>query len=240
TQYSFSTINAVWYPDIWYSNRRYDDDWPYKLNWYVSGGFSRMFLSGSASTELQNNVNVALGAGVTYGLSSGTEIRFGAERVSGDVFSWGLGLVWYPFAPEGRGRGGQANAAEEVMPVYKPYQVASERVANSHVADCALEVREPLVEFEAGSYLVRKQYAPALAELTDTFFRCPGVTIVVVGTGEIDAPQASVAELAYKRAREVFQYLIRRGVPSNKVAITTRHSDSYRTSPERADVFFAR
>ena len=242
-EYSFAVATVAWYPSIWYSNRRYDDTWPHKLNWFISSGVSRMFVSGSANNELENPVNVSLGGGVTYGLSSGVELKATAERLSGDVFSWGLGLSWYPYAPASRGQAGRSyDPDEDRTPLYQPYQVATQRVARTHVADCGLQLKNAQVEFSESSYLLQREYFPRLDEISDDFFKCPGVTLVVVGTGE----QAGLDQdsrrddLAYQRARAVYQYLVRRGVPSNRVVISTRPVDDDAASEHRAEVFFAR
>ncbi|MEC7547596.1 MAG: hypothetical protein VYB48_11760 [Pseudomonadota bacterium] len=241
--YSFASASVAWYPSIWYSNRRYDDTWPHKLNWFLSSGVSRMFISGSADTELENSINISLGAGVTYGLSSGVELRGTAERLSGDVFSWGLGMTWYPFAPANRGEAGRPlRVEEESQPLYQPYQVASQRVARSHVADCGLELRTAQVEFAERSYLLQREYFDELNAISDTFFKCPGITLVVVGTGESEGMEKDShrEDYAYQRARAVFQYLVRRGVPSNRVVISTRPLPSDDAPEHRAEVFFAR
>lgn len=238
SEYSFASVSAAWYPAIWFSNRRYDDTWPHKLNWFISSGVSRMFVSGSADTELENSINLSLGGGVTYGLSSAFELKASAERLSGDVFSWGLGVSWYPFAPSDRGQAGRSLSEEEDIPVYQPYQVASQRVARSHVANCGLELRTAQVEFGEKSYLLKRDYFATLNELSDTFFKCPGITLVIVGTGEEQSDRED--DLAFNRARAVFQYLVRRGVPSNRVVISTRPLPDDGSPEHRAEVFFAR
>mgnify|MGYP001169058868 FL=1 len=242
-EYSFAAASVAWYPSIWYSNRRYDDTWPHKLNWFISSGVSRMFVSGSANNELENPVNLSIGGGVTYGLSSGVELKATAERLSGDVFSWGLGLSWYPYAPASRGQAGRSyDPDEERTPLYQPYQVASQRVARTHVADCGLQLKNAQIEFSESSYLLQREYFSRLDEISDDFFKCPGVTLVVVGTGEQAGMDKDSRrdDLAYQRARAVYQYLVRRGVPSNRVVISTRPVDDDAVSEHRAEVFFAR
>jgi len=239
--YRFATVNALWYPGLWYANRRYDDDWPYKWNGYVSAGLSRMLSAGDANIELQNPVNLSLGAGVTYGLARAWSAKLGFERTAGDVFSVGLGVQWYPWAPESRGRNASRGLSnQDPQPIYQPYQVASERVAASHVADCGLNLRSPLVEFESYSYLIRRDYITDLNALSDTFMKCPGVKLVVVGTGDLENPDAKISGLAYQRAKAVFAYLVRRGVPSNRIVLTTRDESRYRDAPHRVEVFFGR
>ncbi|MFT6422488.1 MAG: hypothetical protein ACJA2K_001213 [Thalassolituus sp.] len=240
TGYNYTTVTANWFPDLWYANRRYDDDWPNKINWYLSGGLSRLFVSGSANTELENNVNVMVGAGVTYGFDSKLQLRGSIDRVSGDVLTFGLSLMWYPFAPEGRGER-RGRITEDDVPVYVPFQVAKSIAKGEANNMCQFTKQEETVVFSSGSYLVTKGYLGRLNQIADRFFKCPNVRIVLVGIGEGSA-RRDEQPIEFRRNDAVARYLIKRGVPSNKIVMTTQsYADVARGSDKnRVDVYFGR
>lgn len=214
--YGVSTFTAKWYPDLWYANRRYDDDWPRKLNWYISGGLSRIFVSGSAATETENQLNFMVGAGVTYGLTRQLQARGSVERVAGDVTTFGLSLVWYPFAKETSERVSYAPRTEEVraIPIYRPSRASDPEVKQRANPECAVGMRLD-VGFREGSSKLRESESSGLDRVIDDFFRCKGVTVVLVAGQDDEEEKAGL--LAKRRSDNVETYLNQRGVPSDRI-----------------------
>lgn len=240
TGYSYTTVTADWFPALWYANRRYEDDWPNKINWYLSGGVSRLFVSGSANTELENNVNLMLGAGVTYGFDSKLQLRGSVDRVSGDVLTFGLSLIWYPFAPEGRSIN-RIRIENNEVPVYVPFQVAKSGVRGQKNNACDVVKQDEAVTFSEGSYLVTKDNLGRLNQVVERFFKCPNVSIVLVGIGEGSSKRGE-QPIEFRRIDVVARYLIKRGVPSNKIVMTTQSymSEGKRGDKERVDLYLGR
>ena len=249
--YSAMTLNARWFPGFWYGNRRYDDDWPEKFNWFLSGGMSHLLTDGSALENSENSVNITYGAGVTYGLTSKLQLRGSVDRVSGDVLTFGLSLVWYPFAPENRGKYQAPVVVEEaVAPVYVPVDIVVPRakptvsiVPVPPVAEvCQVERSRADVLFGYDSYRLQDQFFDSLDFAAKDFFKCPNMTITLIGFTDSRGSQRYNERLALRRSDSVAQYLMERGVPSNRIVKISRGIDDSRGLEEsekrRVELYF--
>ncbi|MEC8444001.1 MAG: OmpA family protein, partial [Pseudomonadota bacterium] len=249
-EYQATTLTAKWFPDLWYANRRYDDDWPQKLNWYLSGGMSKLFTSGDALAEAVNSVNLTYGAGLTYGLRHDLQLRASLDRVSGDVLTWGLSLVWYPFAPTSRGTQAPVVVEESVAPIYVPVEVAIPRNAPTVIVippmpieeTCQVERSRADVLFGYDSFRLQSKFNEQLDEAADDFFKCPNMEITLIGFTDSRGSQRYNQRLALRRADAVAQYLMERGVPSNRIVKISRGMDESRGLEEaekrRVEVYF--
>ena len=249
--YSAMTLNARWFPGFWYGNRRYDDDWPEKFNWFLSGGMSHLLTDGSALENSENSVNITYGAGVTYGFTSKLQLRGSVDRVSGDVLTFGLSLVWYPFAPENRGKYQAPVVVEEaVAPVYVPVDIVVPRakptvsiVPVPPVAEvCQVERSRADVLFGYDSYRLQDQFFDSLDFAAKDFFKCPNMTITLIGFTDSRGSQRYNERLALRRSDSVAQYLMERGVPSNRIVKISRGIDDSRGLEEsekrRVELYF--
>ncbi|MEK9766394.1 MAG: OmpA family protein, partial [Thalassolituus sp.] len=248
--YSATTLTAKWFPDFWYANRRYDDDWPEKLNWYVSGGLSKLFTSGDALAESENSVNLTYGAGVTYGLTSDLQIRASLDRVAGDVLTWGLSVIWYPFAPERSVKApvivDEAPLVYEpvviprLVPVIQPQVIILPPEPVEEV--CQIERSRADVLFGYDSYRLSDAFNDNLDAAAEDFFKCPNMEITLIGFTDSQGSKRYNERLALRRADAVAQYLLERGVPSNRIVRISRGIDDSRGLEEsekrRVEVFF--
>ena len=260
-EYSAASVNARWYPDLWFANRRYDDDWPEKFNWYLSAGLSRLFIDGSALEKIDNQVNLTYGAGVSYGFSEKLQLRAGIDRVSGDVLSYGLGLVWYPFAkaatkyvpesvvrkepeallydPVDVARLPATAAGAALEPVVEPVVVVAPVVEEE---TCQIERSRADVLFEYDSSRLSQRFYDSLDQAADDYQECPDTVITLIGYTDSKGAARYNQRLALQRADSVSRYLLERGVPSNRIVVISRGIDESRNLQEfekrRVEVYF--
>ena len=251
-EYNAAVLSAKWFPAIWKENERYAGDWPEKFNWYLTGGVSHLNTSGDALSESENSMNIMYGAGVTYGLTPKLQLRGSLDRISGDVLTYGLSLIWYPFASENRSWKRESQVIEEAaLPVYTPVDVAVpsaqpvvviEPTAAGEEEVCQVERSRADVLFAYDSSRLSSEFDESLDMAAEDFFSCPDLEITLIGYTDSRGSKRYNEALALKRAESVAQYLMERGVPSNRIVKISRGVDASRGLSEdekrRVELYF--
>ncbi|MDF1762347.1 MAG: OmpA family protein, partial [Oleibacter sp.] len=255
--YASTSLVAQWYPLIMGTNARYLQQWPRQFNWFVSGGLSKIYTGGTASTEVQNFANATFGVGATYGFTGNLLAKATLTQVSGDVMTFGLGLSWYPFAPMARGIVAEEvvskpNVIEAVDISYEPAPVSNVppvrqllslgAVEAKQEDQCQIERSRADVLFGYDSSFLKAAFYSSLDKAVADFFKCPDMTITLVGYADSRGSQSYNIKLALKRARSVEDYLTNRGVPANRILTMSKGVDDSLELMEfekrRVDVFF--
>ena len=251
-EYNAAVLSAKWFPAIWRENHRYAGDWPEKFNWYLTGGVSRLNTSGDALSESENSMNIMYGAGVTYGLTPKLQLRGSLDRISGDVLTYGLSLIWYPFASESRSWKRESQVIEEAaLPVYAPVDVAVpsakpvvviEPTAAGPEEVCQVERSRADVLFAYDSSRLTSEFDESLDRAAEDFFTCPDLEITLIGYTDSRGSKRYNEALALKRTESVAQYLMERGIPSNRIVKISRGIDVSRGLSEnekrRVELYF--
>ena len=251
-EYDAAVLSAKWFPALWIQNHRYAGEWPEKFNWYLTGGVSRLNTSGDALAESENSVNLMYGAGVTYGLTSDLQLRGSIDRLSGDVLTYGISLIWYPFASDTRSWQRESTVVEQAAPpVYTPVAVAVpkaepmieiEPTAAGIEEVCQVERSRADVLFNYDSARLKADFNDSLDMAAEDFFSCPDLEITLIGYTDSRGSKRYNEALALRRSEAVAKYLMERGVPSNRIVKISRGIDGSRGLSEdekrRVELYF--
>jgi outer membrane protein OmpA-like peptidoglycan-associated protein len=109
-----------------------------------------------------------------------------------------------------------APRTEEVraIPIYRPSRASDPEVKQRANPECAVGMRLD-VGFREGSSKLRESESSGLDRVIDDFFRCKGVTVVLVAGQDDEEEKAGL--LAKRRSDNVETYLNQRGVPSDRI-----------------------
>ncbi len=230
-KYSGTTLKLRFYPQWFGGNERHEDDWPVgRLNWYIAGGVSSTFTEADTSgiVERENSINMTYGGGVTYGLTSKTQVYGSLNRVSGDVMAMGVGLIWYPFrqyiAPKRQLFIEEANIVEPVpVPVPEVVEPEPEPVVDYN---CAAQHRaRSYVLFASDSSEVYEEYTDGLKKTAEEFDNCDSSVITLIGYTDSRGDEAYNRKLSYRRVTAIEEYLLDQGVPLNRIVKVARGID---------------
>ncbi len=92
--------------------------------------------------------------------------------------------------------------------------------------------KEPLkivarIHFDFDKYNIKKEYKPILNEVVKTLKQNPYVELVIEGYTDNIGPKKYNDKLALKRARSVKNYLVKHGIPAEKIKIVGIGKDRY-------------
>ena len=83
------------------------------------------------------------------------------------------------------------------------------------------------IHFDFDKYNIKREYKPILNEIVRTLKENPYVEVIVEGYTDNIGPKGYNDKLALKRARSVKNYLVKRGIPAEKIKITGIGKDKY-------------
>ena len=186
-KYSGTTLKLRFYPQWFGGNERHEDTWPVgEFNWYLAAGVSSTFTDADDDdiVERENTINMTYGGGLTYGLTSRTQLYTSLNRVSGDVMSLGVGLIWYPFRPDVAPKrevfAEEVNIVEPVaVPVIVEVEPEPEPVPDYN---CTSQHRaRSYVLFASDSAEVYEEYTDSLKSTAEEFADCESSVITLIG-----------------------------------------------------------
>ena len=169
------------------------------------------------------------GGGLTYGLTSRTQLYTSLNRVSGDVMSLGVGLIWYPFRPDVAPKrevfAEEVNIVEPVaVPVIVEVEPEPEPVPDYN---CTSQHRaRSYVLFASDSAEVYEEYTDSLKSTAEEFADCESSVITLIGYTDARGSDDYNRKLSYRRVTAIEEYLLDKGVPLNRIVKVARGVDS--------------
>ncbi len=119
-----------------------------------------------------------------------------------------------------------------IKKVEKPKKTVAKKEEHKPKAKKPELYKEPLkivarIHFDFDKYNIKKEYKPILNEVVKTLKQNPYVELVIEGYTDNIGPKKYNDKLALKRARSVKNYLVKHGIPAEKIKIMGIGKDKY-------------